>query len=68
MINNEVNGFLVPVADVDMLAMRLKQLTDEPEKRSSLSSEAKKIADDFEKSKIADKFLKFCSNNTEKNQ
>ncbi len=65
LIRNEENGFLIPVGDVDILTSRLELLIKEPKIREKLSIEAKKIADDLEKSKIADKFLAFCSSNKE---
>ncbi len=68
LIVNGKNGFLIPVGDIYGLTSRLKVLMSEPTVRHRLSGEAKKIANNLEKSKITDKFLKFCSNSKEKNK
>lgn len=56
-IKDGVNGFLVPVGDVDALANAMGRLAEEPGLGERLGREAMKLREELATSKIADRFL-----------
>ncbi len=62
MIRDGENGFLVPVADVDLFAKRIGQLIDNKELRIKFSKNAKKEAEKYKIKKIGNRILEFCTN------
>lgn len=63
LIDDGINGYLVPVGDIDKLKEKLLLLIQDEKKRTELSSEALKIADNLSVEKISNKFLNFCIEN-----
>lgn len=61
MIEDGVNGYLVPVFDDDLFKQRLMDLMDNPDKRTSMGEAAKKSIREFESSSIADRFFEFIT-------
>lgn len=62
MIEDGVNGYLVPVFDDELFKQRLKDLMDNTDKRLSMGEAAKKSIRKFESSIIADRFYNFITN------
>lgn len=62
MIRDGENGFLVPVANVDLFAKRIGQLINDEELRSKFSKNAKKEAEKYKIEKIGNRILEFCTN------
>lgn len=56
------NGIVVPVADVDALAKALKELVNDPTKRSYLATNAIKVREQYAFHKISKKYLEFFEN------
>jgi glycosyltransferase involved in cell wall biosynthesis len=47
-----VNGFLVPIGDVEQAAARCVELLENPTKRRSLGERARKVAQSFSESHV----------------
>jgi len=62
MIVDGDNGFLVPVADVDLFAKRIEQLINDEKLRNKFSLNAKKEAEKYKIEKIGNRILEFCTN------
>ncbi len=60
LIENETNGLLVPVSDVDSLINAMNILLSDKEKRKEYSKKAIQIKKSLFISEITDKWLKFC--------
>jgi glycosyltransferase involved in cell wall biosynthesis len=60
-IQNEVNGYLVPLKNINLFAQKLNTLMQKEELRIELGQEAIKIKEELEPSMITDKFITFCS-------
>jgi glycosyltransferase involved in cell wall biosynthesis len=52
LIRNGVNGFLVPIGDVEQAAARCVELLENPTKRRSLGERARKVAQSFSESHV----------------
>ncbi len=61
MIEDGVNGYLVPVFDDELFKQRLQDLMDNTDKRTSMGEAAKKSIREFESSIIADRFFEFIT-------
>ena len=60
-IEDKVNGLLVPEGDIDMLAIAIRSLINNPQLRSKYSSNAESLKTHFETKKIINKFINFIS-------
>jgi glycosyltransferase involved in cell wall biosynthesis len=58
LIQQSVNGLLVPPEDVDALAREMRELMQDPELRRRLGSNARSIADSFSSSRVVDAWEK----------
>lgn len=58
LIQQSVNGLLVPPEDVDALARKMRELMQDPELRRRLGSNARSIADSFSSSRVVDAWEK----------
>lgn len=63
-VKNEIiqdgdNGLIVPVGDVDAMAMAISRLIEQPELRDKLSVNAASVREDYAFDKIAKRYLKF---------
>ena len=61
MIEDGVNGYLVPVFDDELFKQRLLELMDDEEKREKMGQKAKESIRRFEVEKIMTKFYEFIS-------
>ena len=61
MIEDGVNGYLVPVFDDELFKTRLKELMDNAEKREEMGAKAKASIKAFEVDKIVDSFYQFIT-------
>lgn len=61
MIEDGVNGYLVPVFDDELFKSRLKELMDNAEKREEMGVKAKASIKAFEVGKIVDNFYQFIT-------
>jgi len=61
LIDDGENGFLVPVGDVDLLTLRIKELMEDSELRNRFSKKAKASTDRLSVEKIAEEVLQFCT-------
>ena len=61
MIEDGVNGYLVPVFDDELFKTRLKELMDNAEKREEMGAKAKASIKAFEVDKIVDNFYQFIT-------
>lgn len=61
MIEDGKNGYLVPVGDVDLFTVRLKELMHNRELRNKFSKNAVKVNDKFSIEKISKEILEFCT-------
>lgn len=61
MIEDGVNGYLVPVFDDELFKQRLLELMDDEEKREKMGQKAKESIRRFEVEKIVTKFYEFIS-------
>lgn len=59
LIENNVNGYLVEVGEVDELTQSIKNLMDDEDKRKSFGQNAIKIKNKLLSSSISNKYLKF---------
>jgi len=59
LIENDVNGYLVEVGEVDELTQSMKGLMDDGDKRKSFGQNAIKIKNKLLSSSISDEYLKF---------
>lgn len=59
LINDSINGFLVPMKDQQLLTLRLKQLTLSPEMRFDLGKQAEAIKEKLDARSIAKDMLTF---------
>ena len=55
-IDNGINGFLIPVGGEDALVKAMKEIADNAECRKRISENAKKIQEKLSVSKIVDKW------------
>lgn len=62
LIKDGVNGFLVPVKNIDIFVNRLDQLGNDKLLRERLGGEAAKVKRIYNKESVAKKFLDFCLN------
>jgi len=62
-INNNQNGFLIPLKAVEPLAEKIDELIRNPSLREELGRNAKEVNRAFEKRTIASLYLNFMSNN-----
>lgn len=62
-IENGVNGFLVPDGDLDAMRLVLQNLIENEELRVRVGEEAKKIVDKYSFSAISKRFVEFILNN-----
>ena len=58
-ITNGINGFLVPVGDVERFAAAIKWVLNNPGKAKEIGSKATRIRDELDSEKIAKKWLEF---------
>lgn len=63
-IKDGENGFLVPVGDVDTLALAMGRLAEEPGLSERFSREAVKLKEELTVSRIGDSFLALTGENT----
>lgn len=61
LIEDGLNGFLVPVGDIELFTERLKELMNNPSLRTQFSKGAKNIAENFSVEKISKEILEFCA-------
>lgn len=62
LIQNDKNGILVPVGDIQSMAKAMREILSSPRKAESLGEEARKIADRLEPGKIYGQWEQFiCS-------
>lgn len=61
MIEDGVNGYLVPVFDDELFKTRLKELMDNAEKREEMGAKAKASIKAFEVDKIVENFYQFIT-------
>ena len=61
MIEDGVNGYLVPVFDDELFKTRLKELMDNAEKREEMGAKAKASIKAFEVDKIVENFYRFIT-------
>jgi GalNAc-alpha-(1->4)-GalNAc-alpha-(1->3)-diNAcBac-PP-undecaprenol alpha-1,4-N-acetyl-D-galactosaminyltransferase len=59
LINNNQNGYLIPINNYEMFEEKLRYLMESDEERIRLGDNAKKTVSEFEATKIADKFYNF---------
>jgi len=64
-IQDGVNGFLIPVGDGDGLLMRIQQLIDDPSLRHRIGMAAKNASWRFNADQIAERYLQFALNHKE---
>lgn len=60
-INDGVNGVLVPVGDIKLFTLRINELMNDPVLRNRYSAEAKKVKDKYSIEKISNEILEFCT-------
>lgn len=60
-INNGINGFLIPVGDKKMFAAKLQQLMNDEDLRTALSTSAAGSIKDFHPDKLAQSYLDFIA-------
>lgn len=61
MIEDGVNGYLVPVFDDELFKQRLLELMDDETKREAMGKKAKELIRQFEVEKIVDNFYRFIT-------
>lgn len=61
MIENGVNGFLVPLFDDNCFKQRLVELMDDDERRNQMGQAAKESIKEFDVDRIVDKFYQFIT-------
>lgn len=59
LIQNDVNGLLVPVGDVDEMAEAMSKVLGDPKKAKNLGEEARKITERLEPNKVYGEWEKF---------
>ena len=62
LIQDSVNGLLVPVGDVDEMAEAMRKILYDPKKAKSLGEEARKITERLEPNKVYGEWEKFIYN------
>jgi len=61
MINDKINGYLVPVGNVEFFTSRIKTLINDLSIRNKISLEAKKTSDKYKIENISKEILDFCT-------
>ncbi len=61
LIEDGENGFLVPVGDIDLLTLRIKELMNNAQLRDKFSTKAIESTDRLNVHKIANEVLEFCT-------
>ena len=60
-IDDEINGFLVPVGDLDKLSQKIEMLMDNELLRDEIGNNAMRKTKEFDIKSISDQVLNFCS-------
>lgn len=60
LIRHGENGLLVPVEDAEAMAAAMRQVAEDPDLRTAIGAEAKKLRDNLSAEKICRQWLDFC--------
>lgn len=60
LINDGINGYLVPVGDYNAMAEKICLMLDDKKKRKEIMLEAKKINDKYSENKITEEYLSYA--------